>query len=732
MSIDLPVETFMQRDLLECTPLTSVGEAAVRMRDARCGSILVMQDGLAIGIWTENDALSGKWLSAVDLEQPIALFMSSPVKTLPIGTSLGETARRFRQEGVRHLLVIDADGHHLGMISQSDVVRHQGVSFFIHARNVASIIHEAPICVEAETPFVRVRELMLGQQLDAVVVSDGERRGIMTARDIVAALGARKIDGTAGELASFPLLTIRRDATLFQARDLFAHHQIRHLGVTDEKGALIGLLTFSDILDSVEHEYVNGLLAELEQQTQRLLQTRREVIRQANVTEAILNALPINVFVKNENGQFIVANQMTARLIGRPLADVIGRTNAELFPAELAKRIDEEDARVRMGKAVHVREEPFPEGRTLLAHKQLVEVDGDSLLIGASMDVTDWKRADALMVSGHRVLEMIASGEELLPVLEALCKQMEAHLPGALCSVLLLDADGTHLRHGAGPGLPPEYCRAIDGLAIGPAVGSCGTAAFLGEQVIVEDIASSPLWTDFLVLAQRFGLCACWSTPFFSAARKVLGTFAIYYDRPRRPDGSELKVIAQATRLASVTVERWQQISELKHLATTDPLTRLANRAHFMDSAEGELRRADRFNRDLTVLMVDLDHFKRINDLFGHAAGDEALRVFARILRTESRAVDLLGRLGGEEFAVLLPETGMESAVQVAERIRVAVEQASFVFHHSKPISFTISVGVALLQLGDTLDILLARADDALYRAKHSARNCVEIGLMAP
>jgi len=728
MSIDLPVENFMQRDLLECTPSTPIGEAAARMRDARCGSILVMQDGLAVGIWTETDALTGNWLSAADLEQPVAMFMSSPVKTMPVGTSLGEAARRFRQGGVHHLLVIDSDGRHLGMISQTDVVRHQGVAFFVHARNVASIIHEAPLHIEADASFAQVRELMVGNRLDALVVSDGARRGIITTRDVVGALGARQISISAGQLASFPLLTIRRDATLFQARDLFSQNRIRHLGVIDDQGALIGLLTFRDILDSVEHEYVNGLLAELEQQTQKLLQTRREVIRQANLTEAILNALPINVFVKDEAGRLIIANEMSAALIGRPLSDVVGRTDAELFPPELAKRLVEDDARARLASGMQVREERLPDGRTLLAHKQVVTVEGAALLIGASMDVTDWKRADALMVSGHHVLEMIAGGEELPPVLDALCKQMELHLPGALCSVLLLDADGTHLRHGAGPGLPAEYCRAIDGVAIGPSVGSCGSAAFLGEPVIVEDIASSTLCSDFFSLAQRYGLRACWSTPFFSAERKVLGTFAIYYAQPRRPDERSLKVIAQATRLASVAVERWQQISELKHLATTDQLTRLANRAHFIDGAEAELRRADRFNRDVTVLMVDLDHFKRINDRYGHAAGDEALRVFARVLRQETRTVDLLGRLGGEEFAILLPETGMESALQVAERLRAAIEQASFVFHHSKPISFTISIGVALLQLGDSLDILLARADDALYRAKHSGRNRVEMG----
>lgn len=726
MSIDRPVGDFMQRELLECTPSTPAGEAAARMRDARCGSILIIENGVPLGIWTESDALGGVWQHAGDLEQPISLFMKSPVHTIPAQISLGEASRRFREERVRHLLVIDADGRHVGMISQTDIVRHQGVAFFLRARQVASVIHEAPLCVAADTSFTRLRELMIERHQDALIVMRGSELGIITPRDVIGALGARRVGVLAGDLASFPLQTIRRDATLFQARDLFAQNRIRHLGVVDDTDALVGLLSFRDILDNVEHEYVHDLLTQLEEQTQKLKITQHEFARQASLNEAILNALPINVFVKDEDGRLIVANEMMARTIGRPLNELLGRSNAELFSGELAHRLNADDARVRGGKETLIREEQLDDGRILLAEKCLVEVDGQALLIGASMDVTDWKRADALMVSSHHVLELIAAGDELPTVLDTLCRQIESHLPGALCSVLLLDADGTHLRHGAAPHLPQAYSRALDGVAIGEAVGACGTAAHRGEQVIVDDIAASPLWADYHTLADTHGLRACWSTPFFSSQRKVLGTFAIYYRQPRRPAPIELAVIAHAARLASIAVERWQQISELRRLATTDQLTGLRNRAYFMDSAEVELRRNERFGHSAGALMADLDHFKRVNDQYGHAAGDEALRFFSRVLCETTRKVDLIGRIGGEEFAVLLPETGREEALQVAERLRAAVEAGSFDFAGTT-IRFTVSVGVSIRQgSDDTLDRLLARADDALYAAKHGGRNRVE------
>jgi CBS domain-containing protein len=486
MSVDLPIEEFMKRDLLECAPSMSVRQAAARMHDACCGSILIVDEGKAVGIWTETDVLSSIWNSVDDLDQPVSAFMSSPVKSIPARTTLGEATRRFRLEGVRHFLVNDSRGCPVGIISQTDVVRNQGVAFFLRARTVDSVIQEAPIFVDVNALFSAVRELMHECNLDAVVVRADERYGIITTRDMVGALGVRKIEMSAGELASFPLLTIALDGTLLQALDLFAQNRIRHLGVLDEQQLLIGLLTFRDLFDNIESDLVNGLLPELEQQTEKLLQSRRELARQASLTDAILNALPINVFVKDDMGRVIIANEMVAQLIGRPLSDIVGRTDEQLFPAEVARRLIEDDTRVRASNRTLVREELLGNGRILLAHKRMIEVEGVSLLIGASMDVSESKRADALMVSDHHLLELIACGGELPLVLETLCRRMETHLPGALCSIMLLDADGLHLRHGAAPSLPPGYSRAFDGVAIGASLGSCGAAVSLGEQVIVQ------------------------------------------------------------------------------------------------------------------------------------------------------------------------------------------------------------------------------------------------------
>jgi diguanylate cyclase (GGDEF)-like protein len=171
--------------------------------------------------------------------------------------------------------------------------------------------------------------------------------------------------------------------------------------------------------------------------------------------------------------------------------------------------------------------------------------------------------------------------------------------------------------------------------------------------------------------------------------------------------------------------ERKQLEDQLRQQAATDELTGLWNRRHFMQAGRQELERARRYGQPLSLLMIDADHFKRVNDLHGHAVGDETLRQLARMIREAVREVDIPGRLGGEEFAVLLPNTDLDSAGAFAERLRRTIEQNAPA--SSDPIPpITVSIGVAAYHPTlDSFDELLRIADDALYRAKANGRNCV-------
>jgi diguanylate cyclase (GGDEF)-like protein/PAS domain S-box-containing protein len=166
--------------------------------------------------------------------------------------------------------------------------------------------------------------------------------------------------------------------------------------------------------------------------------------------------------------------------------------------------------------------------------------------------------------------------------------------------------------------------------------------------------------------------------------------------------------------------------AELTRLATTDALTGVANRRHFMELADIELARVQRFEQPAALLMLDIDHFKRVNDTHGHAAGDAVLAAFADTLRGALRKIDHVGRLGGEEFAVLLPGAERAAAIAFGERVRKAT-LARTVQVGESAIVVTVSVGVAILRAADANpDAALARADTALYRAKALGRNRVE------
>jgi GAF domain-containing protein len=157
----------------------------------------------------------------------------------------------------------------------------------------------------------------------------------------------------------------------------------------------------------------------------------------------------------------------------------------------------------------------------------------------------------------ERIDALVRSGAPLAPALEEIVRVVEQlTASGMIASILVLDEDGRHLRHGAGPSLPDSYNAAIDGLQIGPDVGSCGTAAHTGRPVAVYDIENDALWKDFKGLALQHGLRACWSTPIPGADGRVLGTFANYYRVVRDPSPVDLELTMMVTRLAAHAIER--------------------------------------------------------------------------------------------------------------------------------------------------------------------------------
>jgi diguanylate cyclase (GGDEF)-like protein/PAS domain S-box-containing protein len=341
-------------------------------------------------------------------------------------------------------------------------------------------------------------------------------------------------------------------------------------------------------------------------------------------------------------------------------------------------------------------------------------------------DITERWQQDQRKRAQDAILQMVAKGVGLTDILTAIVQQVELEDPTALCSILLLDKAGQHLLSGAAPHLPDFYNNAIHGVQIGMGVGSCGTSAYLGQRVIVEDIQTHEYWKPYAQLAEAANLRACWSEPIISSRGKVLGTFAVYHDHPQSPQPQDIERIGFAANVASIAIENRHTYEELEFRAYSDYLTGLANRRYFLEQAENELARVQRYGGPLSVLMLDVDHFKHINDTHGHKIGDLVLQKLACVCKATLRDVDVIGRIGGEEFAVILPETEGDAAAEAAERLRAALAEAEVSIADDTRLRFTVSVGVVTLEaMGASVDVLLNQADQALYLAKHTGRNRV-------
>ncbi len=219
-----------------------------------------------------------------------------------------------------------------------------------------------------------------------------------------------------------------------------------------------------------------------------------------------------------------------------------------------------------------------------------------------------------------------------------------------------------------------------------------------------------------------------WLVMFFLYSVALLTVAFVNNRRSRVAVAGQLKVMQLSEELQDALTSERRALSALSKSAVTDELTGALNRRGVLTDLDNELARCRRFRHGLAVLMIDIDHFKSINDTHGHACGDEALRSVVRALQSMLRTTDILGRFGGEEFLVLLPELDEQGALIAAERLRAKVA-ANVVEFEGKRLSPTISLGLALHAADETGDRLIARADEALYAAKRNGRNRVELAV---
>lgn len=292
---------------------------------------------------------------------------------------------------------------------------------------------------------------------------------------------------------------------------------------------------------------------------QKMLEEAAE--EQSRRLASTLDCIVDGFLVLDDCGRVLYLNDTAAALLGLSASECVGQALVELLPETAATEV----GAVLEGASG---EEPGPpvalylEGRARWCELRCFRhEDGTAISL---RDVTDESHNYRFHALQAQVLAMIHRGASLTAVLDELLHGVDGILPDGAGSILLLDEDGVHIRHASAPSLPDSYNHSIDGLAIGPHVGSCGTAMYRRERVIVEDIASDPLWAGVSHLALEIGLRACWSTPLFDGAGEVIGSFAVYYRTPRRPTSDELQLGDQVGYLASLAIQIQRQEAALR------------------------------------------------------------------------------------------------------------------------------------------------------------------------
>jgi diguanylate cyclase (GGDEF)-like protein len=349
-----------------------------------------------------------------------------------------------------------------------------------------------------------------------------------------------------------------------------------------------------------------------------------------------------------------------------------------------------------------------------------------SIALENSRLYTETRRKAQEFEALYQVSRTMASTLDLQSILTRISETVSSLLQAQAMSLMLLGSDGRSLVTVAGYNLFDEAVPGEDAAWHGASPSL--VAVHEKRPVCVADTRTDPVYGEWLRVARARGFISVLAVPLIVQDR-ALGCMNLYTIDRHEFAADEIQLLLTFASQAAISIENGRLFEETRQLAITDPLTGLANHRQFYDQLSREIRRAIRYRRPLTLLMLDLDRFKAFNDRYGHLAGDQALRETADVLRQNARSVDLLARYGGEEFAIILPETDLVRAAAHAERIRSAV--ASHVFHSQETgqaHQVTVSIGVAALTSAtEKIEELVHDADQALYRAKAGGRNRLEM-----
>ena len=674
-------------EVLTVTPDTSLEAVVTRFVETRVSSLVVVEHGKPVGIVTERDLLRLMCLGMAE-DKPVREVMSSPLLTARFDLDFSSAQLLMANRGIRHLVLVNDDGVMLGLATETDFRRHLGSDFFDLIQSLRAVMDHGAELIDPALSLAEALRLMSAGRLDYLVGGvDGWAEGILTERDVPRLL-ARHVNPQAltfGEVMSRPLITISLDIPVSDAARQMDIKRLRHLGVVDGDGRLVGVVsqhrmlerlgvvlldesrshledrmglvleatgvgtweydhqldilirssalnrmlklipgksreTLDSVLQRIEpadrelmaacfRDLLSGEAAEFAQDYQvrggdghlRWMSSRGRVVewdsqgkplrflgvaidisaqkaaeQKLRLSEArfrgLMENVPLPLCHVNAQQELVFINRHFTETFGYTLEDVptLSQWWERAYPNEAYRAWVLETWNQAIQDAAQTHGPICPiEYRVVCKNgvERIIEISGVTLgeeFLSTFIDVTESRREQGLLEFSNTILAHISRAEALPRVLDLIAREIESHVPELRCSILLVDDEGRRLRHAAAPSLPAEYAAAIDGIEIGPAVGSCGTAAHRKESVFVADIATDPLGSAFKDIAESHGLAACWSSPIISAGGAVLGTFAVYWSTPRhKVSPMARRYVGAATSLAAIAIDNARREGEL-------------------------------------------------------------------------------------------------------------------------------------------------------------------------
>ncbi|MGE5470840.1 MAG: CBS domain-containing protein [Bacteroidota bacterium] len=587
-------------------PERSLSYALETMASYKLDHVIVGRDGRAEGILTERDvpALLARHVDPQAVT--LGAVMTTPLTTIAIDASIDEAARCMEAGGLRHLVVLNAEGLFLGVLSQHSMLEKLGVALMGQSR--AQLESRMSMVLEATGvgtwEFDNVHgNLVRSAALNGMMESP-PGLGKESLEDLLV-----RIDPADRQhlLACFDEV-VRGNAERFavDCRVLGANGKTRWIS---SRGKVVERDPEGKPLWSA------GVVIDISAQKASEEQLRRSEARFRGLMEKI----PLAIGHVNAEEEIVFINSQFEQLFGYTPADVPNL--AAWWQLAYPDADYRASARQSWNEAVRL---AIAAGGTLnpLEYRvmckdgksRLIEISGIAMgedFLAIFIDVTERRQQQALLEFSNAILQRISIETRLAVILDFIVRQIQSREPDILCSVLLLDESGQHLKTGAAPDLPKEYSQAVDGVVVGPLAGSCGTAVFRRAPVFAADIATDPCWTDYRELARVNGLAACWSSPIFSMAGQVLGTFAVYWKTPR-PEVSPIarRYVEAATTLVAIAIETSRRDAELR--------SRIDELRRWQQATLGREGRVVELKREVNALLARLGEEPRYASVANH------------------------------------------------------------------------------------------------------------------